>query len=265
MTGQAQPPVNGNAPARGFRTSATHQARVLHHPPHRLYCGAAICPASERNRASPTAGTAHHTMKQPATRALFEYWDALRGTRPAPDRSDIDPGAIRSCLANTFVLAADAAHGHPFRIAGTSVCALFGSELTRTPFEMLWAAGRAACGSRPDADRDGGHADGVVAGVTGRNAASETLDLEMILLPLARDHALGDGSAGRVLGALTALRSPYWLGPRPVQSLHLGDLRFTGAAGATAHCPLAATRRCAGGGFVFYPAAASRISRNFQG
>lgn len=201
-------------------------------------------------------------MKQPATRALFEYWDALRGTRPAPERSDIEPGAIRSCLANTFVLAADAAHGHPFRIAGTSVCALFGSELTRTPFEVLWAADerRAVLDLVQTVTED---MDGVVAGVTGRNAASETVDLEMILLPLARDHALGDGSAGRVLGALTALESPYWIGPRPVQSLHLGDLRFTGAAGATT-LPAGDTP-LRGRGFVFYPAAASRISRFFQG
>ena len=119
---QAQAPVNGNASARLSHASGTRQARVLHRPPHRHSAGRNLSRFGTE-LASRTAGTAHHTMKQPATRALFEYWDALRGTRPAPERSDIEPGAIRSCLANTFVLAADAAHGHPFRIAGTSCLA----------------------------------------------------------------------------------------------------------------------------------------------
>ena len=157
---------------------------------------------------------------------MFAYWDTLRGTRAAPERSDIEPGAIRSCLANTFVLACDVEQGHPFRIAGTSICALFGAELTRTPFDRHWAAEQ-----RQDI-RDlvrtvTEDMDGVVAGVTGRNEAAETVELEMILLPLAR----GDSGAGRVLGALTALASPYWLGTRPVQSLHLGDMRFMAASG----------------------------------
>jgi hypothetical protein len=198
-------------------------------------------------------------MKQDATRSLFAYWDARRGARAAPERADIEPGAIRSCLPNTFILAFDAEHGHPFRIAGTSVCSLFGSELTRTPFERLWAADerRAVCELVRTVTED---KDGVVAGVTGRNAAGETLDLEMILLPLDG----GDGGADRILGALTATTSPYWLGPRPVQSLHLGELRFTAAAGAAT---TAASRDTPlrGRGFVFYPAATRRISRFFHG
>jgi hypothetical protein len=198
-------------------------------------------------------------MKQDATRALFDYWNALRGTRPAPERSDIDPGAIRSCLANTFVLTFDPDHGHPFRIAGTSVCALFGAELTRKPFEALWAAdARPAIRELMQTVTE--DMEGVVAGVTGHNEAAETVGLEMILLPLAGS----DGSAGRVLGGLTAAAPPYWLGTRPVQSLHLGELRFTGAAGAGTR-PAGGNTALRGRGFVFYPAAAGRISRFFQG
>ena len=156
-------------------------------------------------------------MKQDATRALFEYWDALRGTRPAPERADIEPGAIRSCLANTFVLAADPEQGHLFRIAGTSVCALFGSELTRKPFETLWHAGDQRA-IRDLLQTVTGDMEGVVAGVTGCNEAAETVGIEMILLPLAGS----DGTAGRVLGGLTVAAPPYWLGTLPIQSLQLG-------------------------------------------
>jgi hypothetical protein len=198
-------------------------------------------------------------MKQPATRALFEYWETLRGDRAAPERCEVDPGAIRSCLANTFVLAFDPDHGHPFRIAGTSVCALLGSELTGTSFDKLWAADERPS-IRELVQTVSEDLEGVVAGVTGRNDAAETVDLEMILLPLTR----GDGGVASVLGALTAVATPYWVGARPVQSLHLGDLRFTGAAG-TGTLVAGRDSPLRGRGFAFYPAAAKRISRFFQG
>lgn len=164
-------------------------------------------------------------MKQGVTRALFDYWDALRGDRPAPSRSDIDPGAIRSCLAHTFVLTFASEHGHPFRIAGTAVCAMFGSELAGTPFDRLWT-----CDQRPAVgDLVGGVAEsleGVVASASGRNANGETAELEMILMPLTG----AGGGVGRMLGALTAAAAPYWLGIRPLQTLSLGEIRAAGAA-----------------------------------
>ncbi len=78
-------------------------------------------------------------MKQPVTRELFEYWNALRGTRCAPMRDDIDPGAIRGRLANIFLLNFDDEHGHPFRLAGSSICTLFGRELRDEAFAKLWS------------------------------------------------------------------------------------------------------------------------------
>ena len=78
-------------------------------------------------------------MKHPSSRELFEYWNERRGRRCAPDRADIEPGAIRRVLADTFILTFDAEAGHPFRIAGTRVCAAFGRELKSEPFVGLWA------------------------------------------------------------------------------------------------------------------------------
>ncbi len=43
-------------------------------------------------------------MKHAASRALHAYWDRLRGTRAAPDRADLDPGAIRSLLGDVYLL-----------------------------------------------------------------------------------------------------------------------------------------------------------------
>ena len=58
-------------------------------------------------------------MKHASTRALFEYWNEKRGNRPAPEREDIDPIAIRHALGDTFMLAADFVNEQRFRLAGT--------------------------------------------------------------------------------------------------------------------------------------------------
>ena len=77
-------------------------------------------------------------MKQAASRALYAYWHELRGRRPAPERAEIEPGAIRQILGEAFILALDDAAGYPFRLAGTRVCALFGRELKGESFLGLW-------------------------------------------------------------------------------------------------------------------------------
>jgi len=58
-------------------------------------------------------------MKHPSNRDLFAYWNERRGARPAPERADIEPAAIRHVLGDTFVLEIDRATQHPFRLAGT--------------------------------------------------------------------------------------------------------------------------------------------------
>jgi len=42
-------------------------------------------------------------VKHPSVRELYRYWNAQRGLRAAPERSDIEPGAIRRALADTAV------------------------------------------------------------------------------------------------------------------------------------------------------------------
>ena len=77
-------------------------------------------------------------MKLAISRELYAYWDALRAGRSAPERNDIEPGAIRGVLADTFVLDFDAQSGFPFRIAGSRANALFGTELRGLSFLELW-------------------------------------------------------------------------------------------------------------------------------
>src|SRR5690349_8795728 len=77
-------------------------------------------------------------MKHKASRELFAYWNELRGIRTAPERSEIEPGAIRAALSDTIMLARDGERVATFRLAGTRVCALFGRELKNEVFQGLW-------------------------------------------------------------------------------------------------------------------------------
>src|SRR5215469_4811104 len=77
-------------------------------------------------------------MKHPVSREFFTYWDRKRGEARAPDRSDIDPSALRELLADIFVLSYDTEAGYPFRVAGTRVCALFGRDVKDRSFPALF-------------------------------------------------------------------------------------------------------------------------------
>jgi hypothetical protein len=162
-------------------------------------------------------------MKHPSTRELFDYWNTRRGRRSAPERSEIEPGAIRGVLADTFMLTFDSRAGHPFRIAGTRVCAAFGRELKDVAFTDVWA------GASQDEIRDilatvATESVGVVAGASGRSGAGAALELEFLALPVAHRG----GASTRILGALVPTDVPYWLGAETLGRLTLGMTRYLG-------------------------------------
>ena len=154
-------------------------------------------------------------MKQSSTRELFDYWNARRGERAAPERKDIEPGAIRHLLADTFILAFDPRAGHPFRVAGTRACALLGRELKGAAFLDLWAGKSRALMS--DLINVVTHeVIGVVASASGASAEGDALDLELLVLPLRQ---LGRTDA-RVLGALAPTEVTMVAGCAPARRAH---------------------------------------------
>jgi hypothetical protein len=182
-------------------------------------------------------------MKHPSCRDLFAYWNEQRDGRPAPDRAEIEPGAIRHLLGDTFILAPEAADQYTFRLAGTRVCALFCRELRRQDFHTLWREGeRLAIRELLAAVTD--EKVGVVASVTGRTSERSPLavKLELLLLPL------GDWRAHepRVLGLLAPMAVPYWIGVKPVRALELGSIRHVGSALDLADGPQLAPATLAG-------------------
>jgi hypothetical protein len=162
-------------------------------------------------------------MKHASTRALYSYWNERRGNRPAPERGDIDPAAIRHTLGDTFMLAADFVDEPRFRLAGTRVCALFCREIKGEVFSALWNE-TSHKGIEDLLSIVTDETQGAVAGVTGCTADGSQVDLEILLLPLAH---IGHARI-RALGVLAPAVPPYWLGEKPVVELELGTLRYIG-------------------------------------
>jgi hypothetical protein len=171
-------------------------------------------------------------MKHPASRELFAYWEERRGKRSAPERADIEPGAIRKVLSDAFILALDGGAGHPFRLAGTRVCALFGRELKGEPFIGLWAGASQPIVSNLLAILNDERV-GTVAGVTAQSADGEPIDLELMLLPLSASRP----SLARTIGILAPLKAQQWLGSSPLGALTLGSRRHIGASVETRLLP----------------------------
>ena len=162
-------------------------------------------------------------MKHRSSQGVYAHWEDKRNGAQAPERGAIDPGAMRSSLGDAFILAYNPLQGHPFRLAGTRVCALFGRELRAHAFTALW--GERAAGAAAElvkfAVEDGV---GVVAGVVGTSANRMHIDLELLLLPLRH----GGPAHLRLIGTLAPLAAPYWLGLDRLVGLGLGEYRFLG-------------------------------------
>ena len=162
-------------------------------------------------------------MKHHSSRIVLDYWNVQRRNRPAPERADIDPGAIRHALGDTFMLAADFVGQLRFRLAGTRVCALFCREIKGESFAALFSE-ESRKQIEPLLDIVCEENTGAVAGLVGHTAEGVEAELEMLLLPLAHQ-----GQARiRALGVLAPVLPPYWLGERPVIELTLRTLRHIG-------------------------------------
>jgi hypothetical protein len=156
-------------------------------------------------------------MKHPSNREFFAYWDDKRGGARAPDRSEIEPDAVRELLSDIFVLSYDATDGYPFRVAGTRVCALLGCDLKDRSFSALFAT---------DARREIEEIIAVVAeemlpAVAGITATSENgapAHLELLLLPFStRAHAPI---------SLTGLLAPFESEPSRLRDFELTSWRY---------------------------------------
>jgi hypothetical protein len=160
-------------------------------------------------------------MKNGASRELYEYWNRVRGGERAPHRSAIEPSDIRRILADTFILEVIDRSAYVVRLAGTRVCSLYCRELKGSNFLDLWRADdRSAMSTLSAAVSEDGAA--AVVTVDGKTERNQSLAAELLLLPLRSSGAAFD----RVLGSLSVMDRPYWLGTDPVMRQSIASLRL---------------------------------------
>lgn len=160
-------------------------------------------------------------MQKSSTRTLYNYWNALRGARSAPERRDLDPARIKSALGSTFILERDEQDEFSFRLAGSHICSAYARELKGRSFTRLWhLRDRDAMGTLIRAVTE----DHAVALVTfeGTTPIHTKASFETILLPI-RHNGVTDT---RILGALTAIDTPYWFGSQPIMEQRITGLRL---------------------------------------
>ncbi len=159
-------------------------------------------------------------MKLAPCLELYAYWNALRGARGAPERNDIDPGALRGVLADTFILEFCPKAGFPLRVAGSRTSALFARELRGEPFLDLWANEDRSEMIRILEDVADGAQPFLIGAHDGPRGGA-ALDLEVLLLPL-RHHG---ATHARALGCFAPSANPPWLGLLPMPPLAISSLR----------------------------------------
>jgi hypothetical protein len=160
-------------------------------------------------------------MKHPSTRELYDYWQRLRGSRPAPERTEIEPSDIRRILGDTFILEVASRDDYRFRLAGTRVCALYGRELKGKDFLSFWKGkDRDAIATLLAAVSQDAAA--AVVGMSGRSAHERDLACEILLLPIRQKG----GGYTRILGSLAPMSDPYWIGIHPIVSQSIASLRL---------------------------------------
>lgn len=136
-------------------------------------------------------------IEHAGTKAVFDYWNAIRNGHRAAPRDAIDPCALRSHLPQIFILQRHDDEHITFRLAGTGLCAIFGREFRdQNIFSMFTGDCTETARSVIRHVMDGPHV-GLLA-TTGYTIDKREADFEMMLLPLMDDK----GNVCRILGCL---------------------------------------------------------------
>jgi hypothetical protein len=161
-------------------------------------------------------------MKHGASRELYEYWNRVRGSDRAPQRSAIEPSDLRRVLGDTFILEVVRRDKYDVRLAGTRVWSIYCRELKGTNFLDLFAGeDRSAMATLGAAVSEDGAA--AVVTVNAVTARGDEMTCETLLLPLRHG---GAAPFDRVLGTLAPIERPYWLGSEPVTRQTVASLRL---------------------------------------
>lgn len=160
-------------------------------------------------------------LKHATSRELYEYWDRIRDGEPAPRRSEIEPGDIRTILADTFILEVVDRERYVVRLAGTRVCALYGREIKGSEFLSFWSDDdRLAVATLAAAVCE--DAAGAVVSASLFSGRERPVTCEFVLLPLRHGGPVYD----RIVGSCAVFERPYWFGSEPILRQRISSLRL---------------------------------------
>ncbi len=163
-------------------------------------------------------------MRFEKSKQLYSYWLKLKGTRAAPERSEIEPSDIRELLGDTFILEINHAAKYViYRLAGTRLCSAYGKELKGLGYFVHWN------------EQDNVEVINAINSVHtnflpcvlshyGQTQEQRFLAYETLLLPL---QPINDGTS-RILGLCTPDKKPFWLGVEPIVNNKLRSIRQIG-------------------------------------
>ena len=160
-------------------------------------------------------------MRHKTSKKIFTYWQNLRGTRIAPERTEIEPSDIRDILGDTFILEVDQLYRTiSFRLAGTKLCSSYGRELKSVGYLGLWDE----CDNLKIFDavkQVYEYAKPVVIAHIAETENKQFLEYETLLLPLLN----GTSKTVRILGTAAPSENPIWVGIDPVINNRIKSVR----------------------------------------
>lgn len=149
---------------------------------------------------------------------VLVYWSKLKRGNPLPVRTELQPAALKNRLPDLFLLGWEETD-LKFRLAGTRICEMFGTELRQANFLHIFQS-----------DNRSQVTDAVLNAVTLRQGCRMAVDAsnqsrlreyEMLLLPLNSPEGVCD----RILGSLIPREIGYSHSP-----VAMGTLRTQGWA-----------------------------------
>lgn len=182
-------------------------------------------------------------MRMSTSLELYRYWDIVRAGRPAPRRFEIEPSDISEILPETFILEHAGEHDYRYRLAGTRICDQFALEFRGRDFLADWAgADRITMLRRLRLIRE--RAAVLSYEFEAFDPQGRTARFETVILPLY--HA--GPRVERLLGAITPIDPPDWLGETLLVRRKLGDFEVTwpeveAAPGTRCNVPMAPASR----------------------
>ena len=152
---------------------------------------------------------------QSSLQTLYSYWNEVRAGRLAPQRLEIEPSRIAGILSETFMLERIDARTYQYRLAGTRLCELFGSELRGKNFLDGWSEEdrRVLEWHLTTISEQGAAALLTIDGIVD---SRHRVALDANLLPLL--HA---GKITRIIGTMSPTSAPHWLVAEPLRGRQL--------------------------------------------